>query len=517
MKFKELLPRLIGALIITIALQYFFAPGKSEDITDKPRSGQRFTAPRVAELQNLKPLNTEVDFLDKARGNNPITTSIATEHARYEFSSDGATLERVEFKRNWGGNVGYLNTLATSSNKTERDQGALLVALDQKTPYYFDLIEKKEEDDRWLITYKADFGDGVLYKTFEIYKNVFRIDLDLIIEPRGAQAIQPRIIFPSPIVPELCDKDTIMALANDEKNKIQMLAKDEQLLKEYWVKPTLFGSQDRYFVHALVADNNEFVERGYYMVRDLEALYAVLEGPAIAQKSSWKLSFYFGPKEDAALIAVDSRLQQTLNYGMLAFISRPVSKVMLLVLNYLYDFTKNYGFAIILLTLLMRLILVPFTFGAEKSREKQAEFQKKLKHLENKYKDDKQALAEARAELIRKYGMPGLGGCLPLLVQIPLFIALGWVLSNSIELYMAPFFWISDLSAPDPLYILPTLIGLSMIFNVPGVDPKQKVTSLVIAVLIGTFTVNLSAGLALYIFVSTVFAGLQTYIAKRFA
>jgi len=121
----------------------------------------------------------------------------------------------------------------------------------------------------------------------------------------------------------------------------------------------------------------------------------------------------------------------------------------------LYDLVHNYGIAIILVTLLIKLLMAPFTFRSEQGMKERAEFQRKMKYLQEKFKHDKQALASAQAELLRKNGLSGLGSCLPNLLQLPFFIVLGSVISNSIELYKAPFLWINDLSAPDPYYILP--------------------------------------------------------------
>jgi YidC/Oxa1 family membrane protein insertase len=189
---------------------------------------------------------------------------------------------------------------------------------------------------------------------------------------------------------------------------------------------------------------------------------------------------------------------------------------MLWVLKWLFAYLHNYGLAIIALTFLVRLMLLPFTMNSEESLKKRAEFDKKLKYIQQKYKDDSARLAEERAELIKKHGMPGLGGCLPLLLQIPIFIALARVLGSTIELYKAPFFgWIHDLSAADPLYILPVLVGVSMIVQAFFVDEKQRFTMLISALVFGAIAVNFASGLTLYILVSTLLGFAQTFIVRR--
>jgi len=126
-------------------------------------------------------------------------------------------------------------------------------------------------------------------------------------------------------------------------------------------------------------------------------------------------------------------------------------------------------------------------------------------------------LARERAELIKKHGMPGLGGCLPLLLQIPVFIALSNLLRSSIEMYRAPFvWWITDLSAKDPYYILPILMSASMLLQAFTVDPKQRFMMIAMALAIGPLFATFPAGLSLYIVASVGFGVLQSFIIKKF-
>ncbi len=503
MNFRELLIVLPLAVLTSLGIQYYFGPRKASTPTES--------------LAEQKPLNLEVDFFDKKSAKKAVLTELETEHTRYRFSTEGASLENIEFKRNWGGKEGYLATIFAPA-AVDKEKRCFLVGLNEKTPYYFDLIEETSTDDYFMLVYSADFQDGTMQKRFIIDKKLFKIDLILTLEPKeGSQGIlQPRIFYPAPIVPELGNKDIIKGVVGDAYDRIQLLDKTEENITKSWVKPTLFGVQDRYFVHAFVQDKDNFVQRGYFKVFDLENLFSVLEGPEIQTKTMWQVSFYVGPKEDEALVAVDPRLEQTLNYGWLGRVSRPVSKVLLHILTLIYDYCKNYGLAIIILTILMKLILLPFTYKSEQTMKKSIEYQKKLDYLQSKYKHDKEALRAAQAELLRKHGMPGLSGCLPVFLQLPLFIALSWVISNSIELFMAPFLWIHDLSAPDPLYILPVLIGLAMIFHSPTNDPKKRISSFAMAIMLAAFATTFSAGIALYIFTSTALGALQAQIAKRF-
>jgi YidC/Oxa1 family membrane protein insertase len=175
-----------------------------------------------------------------------------------------------------------------------------------------------------------------------------------------------------------------------------------------------------------------------------------------------------------------------------------------MILNWLNDYVHNYGFAIIILTALMRLLLLPFSLRAKRGMKDRVESQRQLQYIQQKYKDDPQAKAKAQAEYMRKHGL-GLTGCLPLLIQLPVFLGLSKVLSSSIELYQAPFLWIKDLSAADPYYILPVAVTLGILYRAfTSKDNAQRMPLFAMAVVFGAFSATLPAGLVLYIAVGSV-------------
>lgn len=141
-----------------------------------------------------------------------------------------------------------------------------------------------------------------------------------------------------------------------------------------------------------------------------------------------------------------------------------------------------------------------------------------MDYVRQRYKDDPERLKQEQAQLIAKHGLPGLSGCVPILLQLPIFWALSRVLSSSIDLYRASFLWIPDLASKDPWYILPILTTVSMIaMTRTTADSKQQLTSIAIACVVGAVTTSLSAGLALYMFVQTFLSVVQAFIQKRFA
>ena len=218
-----------------------------------------------------------------------------------------------------------------------------------------------------------------------------------------------------------------------------------------------------------------------------------------------KTSGYLGPKKREILEKTGSNLEQAIDFGMFSILCVPLLKTM----NFFDRYVKNYGIAIILLTLLIRLLFHPLTKKSLISMRQMQEIQPQMKQLREKLKDDKQKLNQEIMDLMRRNKVNPLGGCLPLLFQMPIFFALYKVLYNAIELYQAPFFgWIQDLSAKDPYYVLPLLMGVAMFGQqklTPSgtMDPTQQKMMMMMPIVFTFFMIPLPSGLVLYILFST--------------
>jgi len=511
MNFKDLLLPIGLALLTTFAIQYFFLGGsKKGPDGGGVRSGQSFTAPRSRQEQ--QPLKREIDFIDEKRLHKEETITVETNLATLEFSNDGASLERVEIKRKINGKASLIGTVFPPM---EREDKCFLVALNEKTPYYYKFIGTSETDSAIEVRYRytSPASDVNINKTYTIFKETYKLNLkiELVIKKGLQEGVQARLFYPSPLTPDIPNGPS--AIFVNEKGSVKKTAGGSLDVHKGWFKPAMFGTDNKYFIHAMIQDPDAFVQRAYYRGASKEKVFSILETPTVTEDTSWTLSFYFGPKEEGAMARVDSRLEQTLEYsGILA----PISKILLAFLKFLHKHLGNYGLAIILLTMLIRLLMFPFTMGAEKGKKQRDEMQKKIKYLEQKYKHDRETLARAKAELIRKHGMPGLGACLPLLIQIPIFFALSRVLSSSIEFYQAPFFlWITDLSAKDPYYVLPVCMTITMLLQASVAEKSQRVIFIVMALVFGAFTASLAAGLALYIMISVLLGVLQTMVQRK--
>lgn len=233
-------------------------------------------------------------------------------------------------------------------------------------------------------------------------------------------------------------------------------------------------------------------------------------------RANFNNQIYIGPKEMKALSAVDKRLAGTIDYGYFGWIAKPILKL----LKFFYSLIGNYGVAIILVTLLIRLLLLPLNVSSYKSMKKMQEIQPQLKLVKEKYKNDPQKVQMETMNIMKQNKVNPIGGCLPMLLQFPIFIALYNVLAQSIELYQAPFaLWIHDLSLKDPYFVLPVLMGITMWvqqkITPTAMDPAQAKVMQFMPIFFAALMFTLPSGLTLYIFVSTLFGIIQQYMIMK--
>ncbi len=228
-------------------------------------------------------------------------------------------------------------------------------------------------------------------------------------------------------------------------------------------------------------------------------------------------SGYLGPKEFNTLKALNPELTDVIEYGWFTFIAKP----MFVLLQYIHNMVGNWGWTIVIVTILIKLVLYPLSYKGMVSMQKLKDLSPKIKEIQEKYKDDKQKASMHMMELYKKNGANPMGGCLPLLLQIPVFFAIYRVLLNAIELKGAEWiFWIHDLAEMDPYFVLPILMGVSMWFQqkiTPNSmqDEMQKKIFQMLPIVFTFFFLWFPAGLTLYWFVNNVFTIAQQYTINR--
>ena len=238
--------------------------------------------------------------------------------------------------------------------------------------------------------------------------------------------------------------------------------------------------------------------------------------PALSNQMKIKFTGFAGPKAFDILSGVDKRLGSVIDYGTFAVLARPLLGVM----NFFNKLVHNYGLAIILLTLLVRVCVMPFNIYSFKSMKVMQKLQPEMKALREKFKDDPATQNSKVMELMKTNKANPLGGCLPMLLQLPVFFALYQTLGQSIELYREPFiFWIHDLSFRDPFFVLPILMGITMFIQQKitpsNMDPQQAKIMMFMPIMFSFFMISLPSGLTLYIFISTLFGITQQYLFLR--
>lgn len=265
------------------------------------------------------------------------------------------------------------------------------------------------------------------------------------------------------------------------------------MLEHYFVAAWIPQADDTNQLYSLVAGN-----LGVIGSQSPQASIAVGESKTFAA------TFYAGPKDQENLEILAPGLDLTVDYGILWFISKPLFWL----LEFIHGLVGNWGFAIIVITLLVKGLLFPLTKVQYESMAKMRNLKPKIDELQARYKDDRQKMGPAMMELYRKEKVNPMGGCLPMLIQLPIFLALYWVFVESVELRQAPFMlWITDLSVQDPYYVLPVLYGISMFIMqkltpMTVTDPMQAKIMLWMPVAFSVFFLWFPSGLVLYWVVS---------------
>ena len=232
--------------------------------------------------------------------------------------------------------------------------------------------------------------------------------------------------------------------------------------------------------------------------------------------TTFETTLFVGPKLQDQLEAIDDSLKLTVDYGWLTIISQPLFWL----LSFIYEYVGNWGVAIIFVTFLIKLVFYKLTESSGRSMAKMRQIQPRMKALQDRYKDDRQALSQAMMDLYKREKVNPAAGCLPILIQMPFFLAFYWVLLESVEMRQAPFaLWITDLSTRDPYFILPLIMGAAMLvqqkLNPAPTDPVQARVMQIMPVMFTVFFAFFPAGLVLYWVTNTVLSIAQQWQVNR--
>jgi YidC/Oxa1 family membrane protein insertase len=400
-----------------------------------------------------------------------------------------------------------------------------------RTPFTADATSYtlKDGEDKVVVRLQAKTPEGAsATKTYTFHRGSYVVDVAQELANPGAEALSAHAYFqlvrdgkPPPgdhyMVPTYtggavytdASKYQKVAFSDIDKGKVPY----PKSADDGWI-----GLVQHYFVSAWLPKDKE--PREYY-TRKLDGdLYSlgVIKPVQVAPGGTATVTvpLYAGPQEQEKLAALAPGLNLVVDYGWLTIIAAPLFWV----LKLLHSWLGNWGLAIIGLTVLIKAVFYPLSAASYKSMAKMKQVTPRLMKIREQYGDDRAKMNQAMMELYKSEKINPLGGCLPILVQIPVFIALYWVLLGSVELRQAPFFgWIRDLSAPDPLYVLPALMMLSMVvqtkLNPTPPDPVQAKVMMIMPFAFGVMFFFFPAGLVLYWLVNNILSIAQQWQITR--
>ena len=309
----------------------------------------------------------------------------------------------------------------------------------------------------------------------------------------------------------------------DKFNKIEFSdIRDANFLKE--TSSAWISMIQHYFFTAWLPESNtrikqtiytRFSKNKYgdtYLIGTVSDYKQVLPGESVKFKSR----LFVGPKDQAEITDLAEGLDLTVDYGVLTFLAAPLFWV----LNKIYLIFGNWGWSIIMLTVLIKLLFFKLSESSYKSMAKMKKLTPRMNSLKERFGDDRKKFSEALMKVYKEEKVNPLGGCLPILIQIPVFIALYWVLIESVEMRHAPFiWWIVDLSSADPLYILPILMGVSMYIqqklNPAPTDEMQQKIFLALPFIFTFLFATFPSGLVLYWFTNNILSIAQQYVINK--
>ena len=466
------------------------------------------------------------------------TVTITTDLYKAEVDLQGGTIRRLELLKHHDSVDPTRNVvlLDASASRTYMAQTGLIggpapgaAFPNHRSPFVARPGPRTLTGDSLQLVLESSENGVTLVKTYTFHKDSYTIDVQHQVVNQTAEPITPSVylqILRDGNKPEgessLYRTFTGPAVYSDaekfQKIKFEDIgpngAPHVKQADDGWV-----AMVQHYFVTAFVPPQGQ--AREYYTRRVDNNLYAVgaivpLGSVAAGATASSESKLYVGPQESARLEKVAEGLDLVKDYGWLTVLARPIFWLM----NQIHKVLNNWGWTIIALTVLIKLAFFPLSAASYRSMAKMRTVTPKMQSIRERYKDEPQKMNQAMMELYKTEKINPLGGCLPIVVQIPVFIALYWVLLASVEMRNAPWLgWIHDLASPDPFYILPIVMAVSMFvqtrLNPTPPDPIQAKVMMIMPIVFSVMFFFFPAGLVLYWVVNNILSIAQQWVITR--
>ncbi|MDD5286027.1 MAG: membrane protein insertase YidC [Desulfuromonadaceae bacterium] len=520
------------SVVIFYISSMMFAPEKKPVETSVPQKSASVVA-----VPAENPVQPTVLQSPPVVANQSLPTSVPPKDVRIEtdlytalFSSRGGSLKSLTLKNYREANTPSARqvTLGTDSdpNLLSFATRATGIAFQDGTVFMSNVDSLKlnnGESNQLIFNYIS--GQGfTIRKIYTFTAGSYGIKLETVLFNNSASPLSGSIqhVMTYPAEPKVKDNrfDTAGAyLFSDNSLQSEKIKDVASATKRYDKAIQWAGFADKYFLSSIIADNGSIASvelkkngAGYFESVISSPQFTVNPG----QSTTVTNHLFVGPKDIDILKAQGNSLVQSLDLGWFTVIAKPL----LYSLKFFYSYVGNYGIAIIIITIILKILFFPLTHKSYKSMKGMQKIQPEMTKLREKYKDDRDAMNKAVMELYREHKVNPMGGCLPMVVQIPVFFALYKSLMFSIELRHAPFFfWITDLADKDPYYVTPVIMGVTMFIQqkmTPSqMEPLQQKMMLALPVVFTFMFLSFPSGLVLYWLVNNVLTiGQQMYINK---
>ncbi|GAB4164830.1 MAG: membrane protein insertase YidC [Geothermobacteraceae bacterium] len=405
-------------------------------------------------------------------------------------------------------------------------QGSGSLPVSDSAPYVVvegdDRINLQSGQDGTLVL-RHDAGNGlVIDRIFRFQADLYTIDHDIVLRNQGTTAAKGSLTFslvhpwddsqkgssydfvgPATLTAEDLETDAVKAIKKESKT---------------YSKPIWSAFEDKYFITAAIpleqaAEKVVLQYRNNLVLNNFNSPYIELSP---GSQASLKYRLYLGPRDFEIIPQAGHQLDKAIDLGFFT----PIAEPLRLVLHFFYKYVGNWGLAIILLTVIIKLLFWPLTQKSYKSMREMQKLQPEMQKIREKYRHDREKMNQEMMALYKDKRVNPMGGCLPMLVQIPVFFALYKVLMVDIALRHAPFaFWLTDLSAKDPYYITPIIMGATMFIQQrmtpSSMDPTQAKVFMAMPIVFTFLFLNFPSGLVIYWLVNNILTIGQQYMIKR--
>lgn len=509
---KRLFLAIALSFIVLFAFSYLFpqqkqsAEGNVTHMGSKAVNGEASPAPEVSKVSSSSPATVEGETKGvPSKVKNGIVARVETEKYTLGFDSLGRISSVVLHEKKYRDEDGNPLELIDSDRVKPlevRFENATLNSEAFSTPYSFSSSKIDATSSETVLTMQQKLSSVTVKKVFRFYPDGhYTVDV--------SAGGKEKFFLTTGHRPE-ADKSRYMivrgSLVRDADGVITTIEDGDMEDSRSFDNITIVSSFDRYYA-SLFYD----FEKPYSVVMMKDSENDPL--PFVVSSKEMRLNAYIGPKEWKLFKSLDPRLTDAIEFGWFTFLSKPFFSVMLSI----YNFVGNWGWAIVLFTLLVKLILFPLSYKGMMSMQKLKDLAPKMKEIKERYGKDPAKMNQQMMELYRKHGANPMGGCLPMLLQIPVFFALYRVLLNADELQGAGWIlWINDLSRQDPYYVLPILMGVTMFIQqqiTPNsmTDPLQQKIFKWFPVIMTFFFLAFPSGLVLYWLTNNILSIAQQY------